>query len=260
MSVSLVQGRVRYVTALSYEVNPVVLRGLVPAGTEIDTYDGCPLLSLVAMQFGENRLLGVPLPFARRYDQIDLHFHVRRRVEGEWRRGVAFVRELLPVGSMASFGHLLYGEAYQRLPVSSKVHPPEDGEVAGRAVYRWLVDGDVHRLDVEFSGDLRLPEEGSIEAFVVDRPWGYVFHHSDLAREYRIDHSPWRIWPAVSARLSQDATAVFGNRFHHVLSEPPRAVLVAEGSRVQMHRPATITGAAARAAAAATETGQDPRV
>ncbi|HTE52029.1 MAG TPA: DUF2071 domain-containing protein [Kofleriaceae bacterium] len=254
MSWSLVQGRTRFVTALSYEVDPVVLRGLVPAGTEVDTFEGCALLSLVAQQFAENRLLGVPVPFARHYDQIDLRFYVRRRVEGEWRRGVAFVRELLPVGSIASLGHLLYGEAYQRMPVSSRVHPPETADDgAGRGVYRWLVDGEVHRLDLDFSGELCLPTPGSIDEFVLDRAWGYVFYHSDLTREYRVDHPPWRIWPAVDVRLSEDAAPVFGQRFAHILAEPPRAALVSEGSRVQMHRPATITAAAARRAAEAEE-------
>lgn len=97
---------------------------------------------------------------------------------------------------MASFGHLLYGETYQRLSVGSRFHPLENRESAGRAVY-----------------------------------------------------AGW-----------STATCTASNRFHHVLAQRPRSVLVAEGSRVQMHRPATITGTAARAVAAPAETDRNPRV
>lgn len=242
MGWALVKGRVRYVSVVSFAIDSIALGGLVPTGTELDTLDGSALVSVSGLEFAENRLLGLPVPFARRYAQVDLRFYVRRRAGGEERRGVVFVSEMLPVGSLVSLGHLLYGEAYQRLPVSARVRPPDAARrVSGRAVYRWLVDDRVHRLAADFAGEPRLPAPGSTEAFLLDRPWAYVAHHPDLTREYRIDHPPWRIWPVAEARLSPEVALLFGDRFRRALASPPVSVLVSEGSRLAVHRPVTIS-------------------
>jgi uncharacterized protein len=240
MSWALLQGRACYVSVVTFAIDPRVLRGLVPSATEVDTFDGDAFLSLVALQFADNRLLGLPVPFARRYDQVNLRFYVRRRMDGgEWRHGLTYVREMVPVSSLVSLGHLLYGEAYERLPVAAHVRAPEQTR-PGHAVYRWQTDRHVHRLTVDFSGEPRLPEPASREEFLLGRNWGYVAHHADLTREYRIDHPPWRIWPSADAQLSPDVADAFGDRFRRALAGPPISVFVAEGSRVQVHRPATI--------------------
>ena len=68
----------------------------VPAGTELDLFQGRALVSLVAFHFGDNRALGVPIPFARDYDQVNLRFYVRRLMpDGTWRRGDAVVARAL---------------------------------------------------------------------------------------------------------------------------------------------------------------------
>jgi uncharacterized protein YqjF (DUF2071 family) len=242
MGWALVRGRARFVSVVSFAIEAVALGGLIPAGTELDTFGGTALLSVIGLEFADHRLLGLPVPFARRYAQVALRFYVRRRAGGAERRGVVFVSEMLPVGSLVSLGHLLYGEAYQRLPVSARVRPPDaQKQQPGRAVYRWLIDDQVHRLAADFAGEPRLPAPGSAEEFVLDRPWAYVAHHPDLTREYRIDHPPWRIWPAAEARLSPGVPPVFGQRFRRALSSRPVSVLVAEGSRLAVHRPVTIS-------------------
>jgi hypothetical protein len=244
MSVALVQGQVRFVSIVSFAIDPRSLRGLVPVGTEVDTFDdGQAPLSVVGLRFAENHLFGLPVPFASCYDQIQLRFYVRRKMgRSEWRRGMVHVRDLLPVSSFLSAGHVLYGEAYQRLPVTSRVRPPDPAAGRpGRAIYRWRSDHDViHRLAVDFSGEPHLPETGSREEFLVARNWGYVSRHADLTREYRVDHPPWRVWSNAVARLSPGAGPLFGDRFSQALSGEPLCVLVAEGSRMEMHRPVTL--------------------
>jgi uncharacterized protein len=239
MSWALQQGRVRFASVVTFPVDPRVLRGLVPSATELDTFDGEALISLVGLRFTENRLLGVPILFGRRYDQVDLRFYVKRQVDGEWRHGVTFVRELVPVSSLVSLGHLLYGEAHERLPVVARVREPEPHR-PGHAVYRWQTEQFVHRLTVDFSGVPSIPAPGSREEFLVDRCWAYIAYHSDLTREYRVDHEPWRIWPTGEVQLSAGIPSAFGERFRRALSSKPVSVLVAEGSRVEVHRPTTI--------------------
>jgi hypothetical protein len=46
--------------------------------------------------FADTRLAGVPVPFHRRFEEVNLRFHVRRETGGETRRGVVFVKEIVP--------------------------------------------------------------------------------------------------------------------------------------------------------------------
>ena len=245
MSLALVRGRARHVSILTLAIDPRALRGPVPVGTEIDTFDdGAAPLSMVALQFAESRLLGLPIPFARCHDQVTLRSHVRRRVAGEeWRRGVVPVSELVPVSALVSAGHVLHGEAYERRPVTSRVRPPDpSSNRPGRAIYRWRTDRSIHRLAVDFSGEPQppAPAPGSREAFLIDRHRGYLVRHADLTSEYRVDHPPWRIWPVAEGQLTAEVPKLFGDRFSRALASPPVSVVVAEGSRLELHRPVTL--------------------
>ncbi|HKE19548.1 MAG TPA: DUF2071 domain-containing protein [Kofleriaceae bacterium] len=228
---------------MTFAIDPRALRGLVPVGTEIDTFDdGRAPLSMVALRFDDSRVLGLPIPFARSYDQVALRFYVRRWLGGDrWRRGTVPVIEFVPVSALVSAGHVLYGEAYERRPVTSRVRPPDPGtNRGGRAVYRWRTDRSIHRLAVDFSGELHLPAPDSREAFLVERYWGYLARHADLTSEVRVDHPPWRIWSAAEGHLTAEVPQLFGDRFARALASPPVSVVVAEGSRLELHRPITL--------------------
>ena len=54
--------------ALSYEADPAVLRPLVPAGLELDLFEGRAFVSLVGFLFLETRAMGVPVPFCQRFE------------------------------------------------------------------------------------------------------------------------------------------------------------------------------------------------
>jgi uncharacterized protein YqjF (DUF2071 family) len=203
------------------------------------------MLSLVAFHFADNRVLGVPIPFAREYDQINLRFYVRRRLEdGGWRRGVVFLRELAPAKPVVAGARFVYGERYDCVPVTARVRPPgAAGTRGGRAVYRWRDRHQVHRLAVDFHGPAALPGPGSLEDFLTDRHFGYVSAER-ATREYRVDHPPWRVWPATDARLSHGIADAFGRRFERALDRAPLSAFVAEGSRMELHRPHALAGTA----------------
>src|SRR5690606_22353634 len=72
---------------LNHEIDPAVLGPLVPRGVELDTWDdGRHRVSVVGFQFLDTRLLGVPVPFHRDFDEVNLRFYVRRKGPEGWRR------------------------------------------------------------------------------------------------------------------------------------------------------------------------------
>jgi uncharacterized protein YqjF (DUF2071 family) len=241
MSWALLAGRVHHAAFVSFDLDHRALDSLVPPGTELDTWEGRVLVSLVAFEMTDNRLLGVPLPFARSYDQINLRFYVRRPTDDGWRRGVVFLKELVPVPGLVAGARLLYRENYERQPVSARVRPPENDR-PGRVIYRWRRHDQLHRLAVDFQPPLCLPAEGTLERFLSERHWGYVSLADGTTREYRVDHPTWRIWPAEAKALSRATAASFGARYERALSREPASAFVAEGSLMQLHRPHPVAG------------------
>jgi hypothetical protein len=65
-------------------------------------------------------LLGIPLPFHRNFEEVNLRFYVR---SGE-KRGVVFVQELVPKRAVAFLANALYNEHYR---VARMSHAIENG-------------------------------------------------------------------------------------------------------------------------------------
>jgi uncharacterized protein len=55
---------------------------------------------------------------------VNLRFYVRRTVAGEVRRGVVFVREIVPRWAIAKVAQVCFGEKYIALPMTHKVIEP----------------------------------------------------------------------------------------------------------------------------------------
>lgn len=91
---------------LNYEIDPALLLPFVPKGTELDTWNGTTFASMVGFLFLDTRVLGMAIPFHRDFEEINLRFYVRRRAEEGWRRGVVFVKEIVPRLAIAVDGAL----------------------------------------------------------------------------------------------------------------------------------------------------------
>src|SRR5262245_6566410 len=100
---------------LSYPVDPSALADRVPAGCELDSWSGSVFVSVVAFQFRRTRVLGLPIPFNRDFEEVNLRCYVRRKAEDAWRRGVVFVKELVPRSTTAFVARRVYGENYEAL-------------------------------------------------------------------------------------------------------------------------------------------------
>jgi uncharacterized protein YqjF (DUF2071 family) len=69
----------RYLAMLNYEVDDGLLLPFVPNGTELDRWNGRVFVSLVGFRFLKTRILGLAIPFHINFDEVNLHFYVRRR-------------------------------------------------------------------------------------------------------------------------------------------------------------------------------------
>src|SRR5438477_2659910 len=102
----------RYLAMLNYVVDPALIEPLVPVGTDIDYENGETFVSIVGFLFLDTRLLGLPIPLHRDFEEVNLRFYVRRKSADTWRRGLVFVRELVPRRAIALVARAFYGERY----------------------------------------------------------------------------------------------------------------------------------------------------
>ena len=138
---------------LNYEIPSAVLEPLVPKHTVLDLFEGRALASMVGFRFLNTRVLGVPVPFHRDFDEVNLRFYVKRPMpDGSTRRGVVFVRELVPRAAIAYTARLLYNEPYSALPMHSRV-PPRLLSSPGRLMYGWFGNAQHQQLSATAIGE-----------------------------------------------------------------------------------------------------------
>ena len=128
----------RHLVMLNYEVDPALLTSRVPRGTELDVWNGRTFVSLVGFRFLDTRVLGWRIPFHTNFDEVNLRFYVRHRSGDEWRRGVVFVKEIVPRTAIALVARWAYNEQYVALPMRSEIELPSDSNAArGSMSYSW---------------------------------------------------------------------------------------------------------------------------
>lgn len=228
-----------HLVMVSYEAEPEILAPLVPNGTELDDWNGKNLLSLVALSFGTIRLKGVPIPLYRDFAEINLRLYVRAKTPDGWRRGVVFVREVVPRRAIAFVARWLYNENFVTCPTRSRLdHDPGSGRRS--ALYSWQHRGEWLSVSAQYAGDPARPGTGSEDEFIAEHYWGYTSRRDGTTGVFRITHPPWRVWPAISFTTTGDFAAFFGDRFAPVFANPPSSVFVADGSPVAVHPAAAL--------------------
>lgn len=225
----------RNLAMLNYEVDRRVLAPYLPAGTELDDFNGAAYASIVGFQFLRARFLGLAVPLHTNFVEVNLRFYVRRRAAEGWRRGVVFIRELAPRRAVALVANLLYGERYVTVPMSSRIEPG-DGDVPRRVEYAWRHRRRYGLVAVETDGPARALEPGSHEHYIAEHYWGYSALSRGRTKEYLVAHPSWRVSSAASATFQCDAAALYGEPLAECLSGPPASAFWADGSPVRVYR------------------------
>ena len=238
---------------LNYEVPARTLAPFVPPGTELDGWEGEALASIVGFEFDDVRILNARCPFHRHFEEVNLRFYVRRRTPDGWRRGVVFVRELVPLPAVALLARRLYGEPYRALPMRRRfrhraapsAHPGRTTSASSTAArYSWRHDGVWSHVEVtaDTGREPARPEPGSEEEFVTDHAYGYGTRRGRTI-EYVVEHPRWRCWKVLDARFDcrpETVRALYGENFAPYL-ESPRSAYLVEGSPVVVRRPRAVT-------------------
>ena len=217
---------------LNFVVDPKIVAPLVPPGTEIDFEHGETFLSVVAFLFLDTRVLGLPIPLHRDFEEMNLRFYVRKKSADMWRRGVVFVRELVPKRAIALVARTFYGENYIALPMKHQIdHLDPNLSVA----YSWRRGRKWESLKMSAVGDAQTIPAGSHAEFITEHYWGYTCFRGGCS-EYRVEHPRWKIWKTDEFEFNADIGALYGEQFAEAFSQSPRSAFIADGSPITVHR------------------------
>lgn len=223
----------RWLLMLNYACDRRILLPYVPAHTELDDFNGTYYVSMVGFRFLHTRVLGIPVPFHTDFDEVNLRFYVRRYADGEWRRGVVFIKELVPRRAIAAIARYVYGENYQSLPMRHAI-VTLGADHSGKVSYEWRVDGTWNSMSTDFNGNPDPLVAGSEEEFIAEHYWGYT-KRTNSTHEYRVDHPSWRVWSVKNAALRCDAARLYTPDFADALAQRPTSAFLADGSAVTVY-------------------------
>jgi uncharacterized protein len=223
----------RYVAMLNYVVDPALVEPLVPAGTEIDYENGETFVSIVGFLFLDTRLLGLPIPLHRDFEEVNLRFYVRKKSADTWRRGVVFIRELVPKRAVALVARACYGENYLALPMKHQIDHVDSNL---KVEFSWRRGRKWESLKMSATGQPQAIPAGTHAEFITEHYWGYTSLRSGCG-EYRVEHPRWKTWNASGFELKADVATLYGKQFAETLSRPPRSAFIADGSPITVHAP-----------------------
>jgi uncharacterized protein YqjF (DUF2071 family) len=228
---------------LNYEVDPEILKPIVPAGTELDDWRGNYYLSLVAFLFTNTRVFGLKIPYHTEFEEVNLRFYVRHKAEDGWRRGVVFIKELVPRHTIAWVARSFYGENYIFVPMKHSLFSNNQvltgfshlDEPVDAITYSWIHNSNPFYLEAKFMSLAGETNPGSIEEFITEHYWGYSFYRGNTL-EYEVKHPKWNVRVASSSTFSGDVLGLYGKQFIETLQDNPTSAFLAEGSEVCVYR------------------------
>ncbi len=217
----------------NYEIAPELLEPMVPRGTEMDFWNGRTYVSLVGFRFLNTRVWGISFPRHRHFEEVNLRFYVRHKAADGWRRGVVFIKELVPRRIIAYAARKFYNENYLAVPMAHEI-----AETAGTmsVAYYWRhkrVDGHMKLTTLDEPKPLVAESK---QEFITEHYWGYSRQRDGSTMEYRVEHEPWRIWESGKAELRCDVAKLYGEKFCDALNGPPASAFLADGSKVKVYR------------------------
>ena len=214
----------------NYEVDPGLLQPLVPAGTELDLYQGRALVSLVAFQFLNTRVKGFRIPWHVNFPEINLRFYLKRAVSDENRRGVAFIREIVPRRAITLVANTLFNENYVTRKMGQRVRVSGDSL---KAEYTFAEKGREQKISCVTGITPQALKPGSLEEFITEHYYGYTKGRRTL--EYRVEHPQWRTLQIHDYTVAVDFGLAYGAGWSKLTGMRPHSVLFAEGSEVSVY-------------------------
>ncbi|WP_416440914.1 YqjF family protein [Phnomibacter sp. MR] len=224
----------QYLAMVNYAVPAEILQPHLPKGTELDLWQGEAMVSMVGFLFNHTKVFGIHWPLHTHFEEVNLRLYVRRWDGEKWKRGVAFVSEIVPRPAIAIIANALYNEHYRYMPTRHHLQRQADQITID---YGWKYKGAWNTLNIEATNQLQPIANGSIEHFILEHYWGYNQLNQHTTIEYGVEHEPWQVYPVTSVAFTCNVSGIYGPQWVPYLQAQPHSVMLAHGSDVIVRKP-----------------------
>lgn len=154
----------------NYEVDAKILEKYLPTGTEIDFWNDKCYVSLVGFMFENTKVLGFKIPFHIDFEEVNLRFYVKRFENGEWKRGVVFIKEIVPKSAITFVANTLYQEHYETHKMK---HEVIENKTTNTFIYQWKNNQNWNTIQIETKKNPVAIEIDSEAEFITEHYFGY---------------------------------------------------------------------------------------
>jgi len=213
----------------NYEIDPKILEPYVPKNTELDFFEGKCYVSLVGFVFKDVSILGLKIPYHINFEEVNLRFYVRHKSNGTWKRGVVFIKEIVPRRAIVIVANTLYNEKYERQRMSYEWQERKNMLYTS---YKWQQKGKWQEFSVTASKEKQSIDKNSIDEFITEHYWGYSKQSAIKTNEYEVRHPRWQVYRVMDYKIDADFIANYGIEFAFLNNAKPATVMLAEGSKI----------------------------
>jgi uncharacterized protein YqjF (DUF2071 family) len=213
----------------NYEVDAKILEKYVPAGTQIDLWNNKCYISLVGFMFKNTKVLGLKVPFHVDFEEVNLRFYVKRFENGQWKRGVVFIKEIVPKKAITFIANTLYQEHYETQKMK---HEIIEGDTTNTFIYQWKNQERWNTIQLETKKGLTEIEIDSEAEFITEHYFGYTKITKNLTFEYEVQHPRWEQYEVLNHAIEIDFEKTYGEDFKFLQNIKPTSVFLAKGSKI----------------------------
>lgn len=220
----------RKLVMANYAIDEAILKPYLPHKTELDLWNNTCYVSLVGFMFQNAKLKGLRLPFHSNFEEVNLRFYVRYKEGNDWKRGVVFIKEIVPKYAITLVANIIYKEHYETRPMK---HSWSENDSGLSVEYTWK-HKNWHSIKINTGRIAKQIEIGSEEEFITEHYWGYTKLDEHHTSEYGVEHPRWNVYETQNYEIKVNFEEVYGKNFGFLNQETPRSVFLAEGSDIKV--------------------------
>lgn len=221
---------------INYEIDHEILKNYIPKGTEIELWNGKCYVSLVGFMFKNVKLLGLKIPFHINFEEVNLWFYVKSFENNEWKRGVVFIKEIVPKQALTFVANTIYKEHYQTLSMKHSIQESTDST---EFTYEWKTANKWNSILIETEKNETEIEINSEAEFITEHYFGYTKINENKTFEYEVKHPKWQQLKVINTKIDVDFKATYRKEFEFLENQKPVSVLLAIGSEISVENKKT---------------------
>ena len=216
---------------INYVIDPKILEKYVPAGTELDFFEGKCYVSFIGFLFENVKVLGLKIPFHSDFEEVNLRFYVRRFENGVWKRGAVFISEIVPKYAISFVANTFYNEHYETFPMK---HSLKVNANSREFIYEWKVKNNWNTINIQTNKNPIAIEVGSESEFITEHYFGYNKVSGTETIEYEVKHPRWQQYEVLQNSSSINFEDLYGEEFAFIKDLEPTSVFLAVGSKISI--------------------------